>query len=255
MPTTHDVKARLSIDTLLSHYGSVPDAHHRWSCLFPERHTNGDRHHSVTIATGRATCWSQKCFESADVFELIRLKEHCTFAEAMQRAAELAGLGGNGKPSGKIVAEYPYTEEAGTLLFQVVRYEPKDFRQRRPDGHGGWIWNLKDTRLVVYRLPDVLKADSVLLNAVQGISDLMTVPGLVNVDFADVRTIMSGTGRALMGTGIGTGKKRATEAAEGSLGVRRIEVAHDRETGVVRRVVLPEEAPDVVELHRLDVLV
>jgi len=58
------------------------------------------------------------------------------------------------------------------------------------------------------------KADSVLLNAVQGISDLMTVPGLINVDFADVRTIMSGTGRALMGTGVGTGKKRAMEAAE-----------------------------------------
>ena len=58
------------------------------------------------------------------------------------------------------------------------------------------------------------KADSVLLNAVQGISDLMTVPGLINVDFADVRTIMSGMGRALMGTGIGTGKRRATEAAE-----------------------------------------
>jgi cell division protein FtsZ len=41
----------------------------------------------------------------------------------------------------------------------------------------------------------------VLLNAVQGISDLITVPGLINVDFADVRTIMSGMGRALMGTG------------------------------------------------------
>jgi cell division protein FtsZ len=58
------------------------------------------------------------------------------------------------------------------------------------------------------------KADSVLLNAVQGISDLMTVPGLVNVDFADVRTIMKDMGRALMGTGVGTGKRRATEAAE-----------------------------------------
>jgi cell division protein FtsZ len=58
------------------------------------------------------------------------------------------------------------------------------------------------------------KADSVCLNAVQGISDLMTVPGLINVDFADVRTIMNGMGRALMGTGVGTGKKRALEAAE-----------------------------------------
>jgi cell division protein FtsZ len=58
------------------------------------------------------------------------------------------------------------------------------------------------------------KADSVLLNAVQGISDLMTVPGLINVDFADVRTTMSQMGRALMGAGTGTGKRRATEAAE-----------------------------------------
>jgi len=58
------------------------------------------------------------------------------------------------------------------------------------------------------------KADSVLLNAVQGISDLMTVPGLVNVDFADVRTIMKDMGRALMGSGVGTGKRRAQEAAE-----------------------------------------
>ncbi|HVV82809.1 MAG TPA: cell division protein FtsZ [Kofleriaceae bacterium] len=58
------------------------------------------------------------------------------------------------------------------------------------------------------------RADSVLLNAVQGISDLMTVPGLINVDFADVRTIMNDMGRALMGAGVGSGKKRALEAAE-----------------------------------------
>jgi cell division protein FtsZ len=50
------------------------------------------------------------------------------------------------------------------------------------------------------------KADEVLLNAVQGISDLMTVPGLINVDFADVRTIMSNQGRALMGSGCAAGK-------------------------------------------------
>ncbi|MCZ7587205.1 MAG: cell division protein FtsZ [Deltaproteobacteria bacterium] len=57
------------------------------------------------------------------------------------------------------------------------------------------------------------KADEVLLNAVQSISDLVTVPGLINLDFADVRTIMRGTGVALMGTGVGTGESRAVEAA------------------------------------------
>ncbi len=78
------------------------------------------------------------------------------------------------------------------------------------------------------------KADSVLLNAVQGISDLMTVPGLINVDFADVRTIMSGMGRALMGTGIGTGKRRATEAAETAISSPLLEdVSIDGATGIL----------------------
>ncbi len=58
------------------------------------------------------------------------------------------------------------------------------------------------------------KADEVLLNAVQGISDLITIPGLINVDFADVRTIMSNMGVALMGTGTAAGTNRALTAAK-----------------------------------------
>src|SRR5436853_2253166 len=78
------------------------------------------------------------------------------------------------------------------------------------------------------------KADSVLLNAVQGISDLMTLPGLINVDFADVRTIMSNMGRALMGTGIGNGKRRAIEAAEMAISSPLLEdVSIDGATGIL----------------------
>ena len=58
------------------------------------------------------------------------------------------------------------------------------------------------------------KADEVLLNATQGISDLITVTGEVNVDFADVRTVMSARGPALMGSGFGEGDNRAQEAAQ-----------------------------------------
>ena len=61
-------------------------------------------------------------------------------------------------PARRIVAEYDYTDEDGILLSQVVRYEPKDFRQRRPDGNGGWIWKCDDVRLVPYRLPALLEA-------------------------------------------------------------------------------------------------
>lgn len=61
------------------------------------------------------------------------------------------------------------------------------------------------------------KADEVLRNAVAGISELITVPGLINLDFADVRTIMSNMGGALMGIGIGTGEKKAIMAAEAAI--------------------------------------
>ncbi len=61
----------------------------------------------------------------------------------------------NGDDSSKrIVTTYDYRDEQGTLLYQTVRYEPKDFRQRRPDGNGGWFWNLQGVRLVPYRLPE-----------------------------------------------------------------------------------------------------
>ncbi|MGI8623517.1 MAG: cell division protein FtsZ, partial [Solirubrobacteraceae bacterium] len=57
-------------------------------------------------------------------------------------------------------------------------------------------------------------ADDVLRQGVQGISDLVTLPGLINLDFADVRTIMSEAGPALLGIGMGTGEDRATDAAQ-----------------------------------------
>lgn len=55
-------------------------------------------------------------------------------------------------------AVYRYVDENGRLLFEVCRFAGKRFRQRRPDGAGGWTWNLKDTRRVLYRLPEVLAA-------------------------------------------------------------------------------------------------
>src|SRR5688500_10146721 len=66
-----------------------------------------------------------------------------------------------------------------------------------------------------FKFEDALqKADEVLLNATQGIADLITRTGLINVDFADVRTVMQNGGSALMGTGIGRGENRATESAQ-----------------------------------------
>ena len=76
--------------------------------------------------------------------------------------------------------------------------------------------------------------DDVCLNAVHGISDLVIVPGLINVDFADVKTIMTGMGRALMGTGYGSGDKRAIEAAQQAISSPLLEdVSINGATGIL----------------------
>src|SRR5262249_506613 len=70
-------------------------------------------------------------------------------------------------------------------------------------------------------------ADDVLRQGVQGISDLVTLPGLINLDFADVRTIMSDPGNALLGSGMGTGERRAVDAAEQAVASPLLETSMD----------------------------
>jgi hypothetical protein len=62
------------------------------------------------------------------------------------------------RTTGKMVATYDYVDEHRAMLFQHVRYEPKDFRFRRPDGAGDWLWKLDGVRQVLYRLPELLAA-------------------------------------------------------------------------------------------------
>jgi cell division protein FtsZ len=70
-------------------------------------------------------------------------------------------------------------------------------------------------------------ADDVLRQGVQGVSDLVTLPGLINLDFADVRTVMSDAGNALLGIGMGTGENRATEAAMAAVSSPLLETSMD----------------------------
>lgn len=65
----------------------------------------------------------------------------------------------NGNGKFHVKAEYNYKDEQGNLLYQAVRLDPKDFRQRRPDDADGWIWNLQGVPRVLYRLPELLAAD------------------------------------------------------------------------------------------------
>ena len=82
----------------------------------------------------------------------------------------------------RIIAEYDYHDAQGRLLFQVVRLLPKDFRQRRSDGAGGWLWNLKGITPVLYRLPELLAtplSDTVFLVEGEKDVDRLRAEGLV----------------------------------------------------------------------------
>ncbi len=78
--------------------------------------------------------------------------------------------------------------------------------------------------------------DEVLLRGVQGISDIITVPGLINVDFADVRSIMESSGSALMGIGRGTGEGRALEAAKSAINSPLLETSINGASGIIMNV-------------------
>ena len=77
------------------------------------------------------------------------------------------------------------------------------------------------------------QADQVLLSGVQGITDLITTPGLINLDFADVKSVMSGAGSALMGIGSARGDNRAVEAAEAAISSPLLEQSMDGARGVL----------------------
>ncbi len=84
-------------------------------------------------------------------------------------------------------------------------------------------------------------ADDVLRQGVQGITDLITVPGIVNLDFADVRTIMRDAGSALMGIGIGQGENRAAEAARTAVSSPLLESSIDGATGILLNITGPSD--------------
>ena len=162
-------------------------------------------------------------------------------------AGEGGGTGTGGAP---IVAELGRELEALTV---GVVTKPFAFEgRRRADQAEAGIQNLRDrvdTLIVIEndRLLQVVEkktpvteafriADDILRQGVQGITDLITVPGIVNLDFADVRTIMRDAGSALMGIGVASGENRAAEAARTAVSSPLLEQSVDGATGILLNV-------------------
>jgi len=179
--------------------------------------------------------------------------------------------GGTGTGAAPVVAELGRELEALTV---GVVTKPFAFEgRRRSDQADGGIQNLRDrvdTLIVIEndRLLQVVEkttpilesfrmADDILRQGVQGITDLITVPGLVNLDFADVRTIMRDAGSALMGIGMARGEDRAKAASNAAVSSPLLETTLDGATGVLLNITGPSdiglfevnEAAEVVTGH------
>ena len=158
--------------------------------------------------------------------------------------------GGTGTGASPIVAQI--AKESGALTIGVVT-RPFTFEgSRRIQSAETGIAKLKehaDTLIVIpndrllqivdkrSNLQDAFRvADDVLRQGVQGISELITVPGLINLDFADVRTIMSEGGAALMAVGNGTGEDRARQAAEQAISSQLLDITIDGARGILFNV-------------------
>lgn len=162
-----------------------------------------------------------------------------------------AGMGGGtGTGAAPIIAEI--AKELGALTVGVVTKPFRFEQKRRMHQAEQGVANLKekvDTLIVIPndRLLEIVdrntpvleafrEADNVLRQGVAGISDLIAVPGLINVDFADVKSIMTERGSALMGIGVATGENRAAEAAKNAICSPLLETSIDGARGVLMQV-------------------
>src|SRR2546421_8479692 len=158
--------------------------------------------------------------------------------------------GGTGTGAAPIVAQL--AEELGALCVGVVT-RPFSFEgRRRAEVASLGVEELRDhvdTLIVIENdrllqvvdkrtsIVDAFKlADDVLRQGVQGITDLITIPGLVNLDFADVRTIMNEAGSALMGIGVASGENRAAEAARAAVSSPLLESSIEGATGILLNI-------------------
>ena len=162
-----------------------------------------------------------------------------------------AGMGGGtGTGAAPVIAQI--ARDLGALTVGVVT-RPFSFEGKKRSGQAaGGIQAMKegvDTLIVIPndRLLEIVdkntpmleafrEADNVLRQGVQGISDLIATPGLINLDFADVKTIMSNKGSALMGIGVATGENRAAEAAKKAVSSPLLETSIDGAQGVLMNI-------------------
>lgn len=224
------------------------DAQALLSCQSPTKIQIGEKITRGLGAGGNPDIGKQAAEESREKLKEVFIDTDMVFLTC----GEGGGTGTGGTP---IIAEV--AKEQGALTVAVVT-KPFQFEgTRRMVVAEEGISNLKekvDTLIVIpnQKLLEVIDkkmtlleafrtADSVLSQGVQGISDLITTSGLINVDFADVKSIMSNAGSALMGIGVGVGENRAQTAARQAISSPLLDISIDGAKGVLFNIVGGED--------------
>ena len=136
------------------------------------------KHGSLSVDLAKGTWYDHEAEVGGGALDLVTRETKLTGPERLDWlkrhgfAFDTIPSNGGTAPRAKIVERYDYHDEGGGLLFQVCRFEPKDFRQRRPDGNGDWIWSVKGVRNVPYRLPQLLENDDRVVCIVEGEKDV-----------------------------------------------------------------------------------
>lgn len=147
--------AQSPIDLVLERIPDARPCRKGWMARCP---AHDDRRPSLSIGQGDDGRVLLRCHADCKV-EAICSALGIAVTELFPSKASVNGRRQSTAPTSRIVAIYPYRDEGGALLFEAVRYDPKKFAQRRPDGKGGHIWNLNGVRRVLYRLPELRAAD------------------------------------------------------------------------------------------------
>jgi len=135
---------------------------------------------AINAENGLWTCHA--CGRSGDLIKLERELAGTDFKTALASVLRFVGRsettnGSRSKPP-LVVAEYDYKDETGKTLYQTVRYDPKEFKQRQPDPNGGWIWNLKGVRHVLFRLPELTKRVGETVFVCEGEKDVLALEAI-----------------------------------------------------------------------------
>lgn len=123
-------------------------------------HVDKDPSLSINLKTGLYHCFG--CGAKGDVFKFYQEKENIPFAIAIKRMADDLHISkAKSGDLGELQKTYDYKDAEGKSIFQVCRFEGKQIRLRQPDGHGGWVWNMKGVEAVPYNLPSIIKSSTV----------------------------------------------------------------------------------------------